>query len=96
MPLKQLYQVLLEDYVTMREVDSQREWIPCRAERLHLNLAWDTTWRLARLPGLGSELVSFLYRLLHDLLPTKERQHRTNSATPNTCKLCEDNILEDY
>ena len=95
MSLKQWYLLLLEDNVTMAEVQNHREYIPCRVELLHPTTDWEVTWRLSRLPGLGSELTSFLHRLLHDLLPTRERQHRITPATPITCKLCPDNAVED-
>ena len=95
MSLKQWYQVLLEDNVTMVEIENKRVYIPCRVEVLHPATDWETTWRLARLPGRGSELVSFLVRLLHELLPTRERQQRITPSTPNICKLCQDTAVED-
>ena len=58
-------------------------------------LDWTNTWRLARLPGLGAEHCSFLFRLLHNLLPTRERLNRINSSSTITCRLCQDNIPED-
>ena len=88
MSLKQWYQFLLEDNVTMREVGNSMEYIPCRVELLHPTTNWEVTWRRSRLSGLGSELASFLFRLLHDLLPTRERQGRIYQATANTCRLC--------
>ena len=76
MSLKQWYQLLLENNVTMREVDNCMKYIPCRVELQHPNNDWELTWRRSRRPGLGSELSSFMFRLLHQLLPTTERLHR--------------------
>ena len=93
--LKQWYRVLLEEKVTMREVDNTMEFIPCRVELQHPNNDWEVTWRRSRMSGLGSELSSFLFRILHQLLPTKERQHRVHPATASTCRLCQLNATED-
>ena len=71
------------------------EYIPCHVELLHPTTHWEVTWRRSRLFGLGSELASFLYRLLHDLLPTRERQGRIYQATANTCRLCLSNSVDD-
>ena len=55
----------------------------CKVERA----SPDTDWKPARLPGLGPENLSFLLKLLHDILPTQERVHRTNPkiALPVQC-----------
>ena len=47
---------------------------------------WEQSWRLARLSGLRPEHTSFLFRLLHQLLPTQERLHRTGNAANPLCK----------
>ena len=95
MSLKQWYQLLLEDNVTMSEVGNSMEYIPCRVELQHPTTDWEITWKRSRLSGLGSELASFLFRLLHDLLPTRERQNRIFPATVNICRLCQSNSVED-
>ena len=71
------------------------EYIPFRVELLHPTTDWEITWRRSRLSGLGSELASFLFRLLHDLLPTRERQNRIFPASTNICRLCPANSVED-
>ena len=95
MTLKQWYLLLLEDLVLMNDTAGQREYLPSKVEQLHPDVDWTNTWRLARLPGLGSEHCSFLFRLLHNLLPTRERLNRINSSSTITCRLCQDNIPED-
>ena len=56
---------------------------------------WPLTWRLARLPGLGSELTSFLFKLIHNLLPTQDRIGRI-AADPGgiggLCQLCQGDV----
>ena len=95
MSLKQWYALLLEEDITMRRNEGNLEFIPCRAELRSPGTDWECVWRRIRLPGLDSELTSFLFRLLHDLLPTKERQNRISAATPSTCRHCQDNTEED-
>ena len=63
-----------------------------RAETLSIYTDWPNTWRLAKLRGLESELSSFLFRLLHHLLPTQERVLRLK-GDGGKCLLC--NGLED-
>ena len=50
-----------------------------------------------RIKGLGSEVVSFLFKLLHQLLATQERLSRINQATSNACKApgCSEDQTED-
>ena len=79
----------------MRRNGGNLEVIPCRAELRSPGTDWGCVWRRIRLPGLDSELTSFLFRLLHDLLPTKERQNRISAATPSTCTYCQDDTEED-
>ena len=50
------------------------------------NTEWEGCWALARLPGLGPENVSFLFKLLHQILPTQERIARTKPNTSPNCK----------
>ena len=42
---------------------------------------WESTWKLSTIPGLDSMDNSFLFCLLHNLLPTQERLHRVLSHT---------------
>ena len=92
---KQWYKVLLEKKVIMVESERSQQLIPCRAELKNPELDWETTWPRIRLSGLGAELTSFLFKLLHDLLPTQERVARTSPSVSGICKLCVHNAEED-
>ena len=69
------YHYLIKDNITMHTPeDSIKQYLPSRTE-----LAWpakdgDNTWRLARLKGLGPEVTTFLWKLLHNpfVLPKRE------------------------
>ena len=90
---KQWYRLLLESKVTMTAEGN--ELIPCRAETRAPDCDWDAAWTRARLPGLGSELMSFLFKVLHELLPTQERLARTSPTITGECVLCKSNVTED-
>ena len=89
MSSKDWYRVLIEDNLTM-EMDElgQRIFIKCRTERQHPENDWENTWRLARLHGLESDQISFLWRLLHNLLPTQSRISRLLQQQDPSCKIC--------
>ena len=54
-------------------------------------------WQRSRMKGLGSELTSFLFKLLHQLLTTQERIARTNNNVSPLCKApgCPGRNVED-
>jgi hypothetical protein len=97
MSSRQWYHYLLEEQVTMapRDEHNPPSYIPCRTENFHQDTDWERSWRLARLPGLDSEQITFLWRLLHRLLPTLERVNRINQNTSPICKHCNDQVIED-
>ena len=83
----QWYKLLIENYVTMEETETGEVRLKgCRVELLRPEIDWENGWRLARLQGLGTELSSFMFKLMHQILPTQERVSRTNPATSNLCK----------
>ena len=85
---KEWYQFLLEDMCTM-EVDNEENsrYKMCRVERASPDTDWEGCWRLARLPGLGPDNTSFLFKMMHDLLPTQERLARTKPRASPACPM---------
>ena len=84
----QWYRLLLEDKVTMEHIEGVgRKLIPCRVELANSDIDWEVVWKRVRLPGLGSELSSFLLKMMHQLLPTQERVARTSQTTNENCKM---------
>ena len=80
------------------EVDTEgrRSYIKCRVEKANQQADWENCWRLARLPGLGPENVSFLSKMMHQILPTQERVARTKPKSSSSCSVpgCK-NLTED-
>ena len=74
---------------------STMEYLPCKVELANPTTDWKQSWRLARLKGLGPDHTAFLWKLLHLLLPVKERVHRISPNTPPSCQLCNQNQNEN-
>ena len=90
MTLRDWYWALVERNVTMViERGEESIYSPSRVEIDSPDTDWETTWHLACIPGLSSDLVSFLWRLIHQVLPTQERLNRITPAnTSPLCKAC--------
>ena len=86
--------MLIKDKLLM--MNSHMEYKPCRAELEAPTNNWDNSWRLVRLPGLTPEMKTFLWKLLHKILPTQDRLLRMKkSKSPlGHCQLCQDEVVE--
>ena len=89
MTTKQWYQILLEDRALMQPgaAGAPQVLLPVRVEQLVPEQDWPATWTLARTKGLSSEQTTFLFKLLHQLLPTQDRINRITNE-PGICKIC--------
>ena len=87
MSVKEWYRFLVEKNMTMRLVDQEgrMEMIPCKVEEREPQVCWGESYRLSRLLGLSPDSKSFLFKLIHTLLPSKERVHH---LTPTSSPLC--------
>ena len=86
------YKVLLEDKVLMDIDESGRRMLkPCRAETNNPEADWESIWHSANLHGIDPVGQTFLWRMLHNLLPTQARLFRLKMRnTPsNNCQLCD-------
>ena len=92
MSLKQWYVLLLDDKVLMSAATntSPSVLLPVRSETLHPDTDWAQVWQIGRTKGLGPELTSFQFKMLHCLLPTQERVSRIglNEGQPGLCLHC--------
>ena len=90
---KQWYNLLLNDEVLMLPANEHSPAIlrPARCELENPNSDWNLTWRLLNIKGLTSCEGSFLFKLIHLLLPTQERTQRLGADRENArglCRLC--------
>ena len=100
MTSRQGYTLMLENNLTMELVEEnspRQQYISCRTELLSPENDWERTWRFARFKGLGPDMITFLWRLLHRLLPTQDRVHRiVRNKTPSpNCQLCQEEVVEN-
>ena len=69
--------------------------LPLRCKSYNPSSNWTVAWSLIRTPGLSSTTSSFLFKLLHLLLPTQERIRRIRLNTEQEsglCVLCETQV----
>ena len=95
--VKQWYKILLEKGVTHNtdEQDSPPIIISSRLEELYPEKDFTHSYHMSRLFGLSPEQKSFLFKMLQNLLPTKERLHRLGKQPSSSCRFCnfpEDNL----
>ena len=71
----------------MRLVDQEgrMELIPYKAEEREPVVQWSDSYRISRLKGLSPDSKSFLFKLIHTLLPSKERIHHLTPASSPLC-----------
>ena len=90
MSAKEWYTYLLNKYILEEKTeDDPAVWTPkaTRAEIQYPMVDWQYSWQLARIQGISNECRSFLFRMLHQLLPTRSRLHRLSPRT-NPSPLC--------
>ena len=77
--------------------DGRRKLEPCRAELLNPEIDWETTWKMPSQTSLDSVETSFIWRMLHYILPTPTRLYHMKikgTETPH-CQLCNEDIRVD-
>ena len=84
--LKQIYRFLIEEITCVEE--ESRTLKPLRAELANPQHQWDRVWLSSRQYMLGPALCSFLYKLLHQILPTAERVARILPNQSQSCSRC--------
>jgi hypothetical protein len=79
----------------MEMVGVRQQFIPCRAELSSPHTDWSVSWKICRLTGLASDLVSFNFKLRHGLLVTRQRLHHLTPAATATCTHFEEQVDEN-
>ena len=88
--MKSIYNFLMEDLL-MSEAQGdggQQQLTPLRVELNDMTVNWPRSWQLARAQPLGPQLNSFLFKLLHQLLPTGERVAKILPSSSPLCSQC--------
>ena len=95
--VKQWYHHLLELNVIKTGMDEDRvsELIPCRIEVKNPNVSWLNSYSTSRMKGLSPDNKSFLFKLIHELLPSKERLHSLGQSPSSLC-WCNSGESESY
>ena len=84
MSIKDWYQfLLLQEYGDEHEPDSFRK---TKIEIEKTDIEWDLVWKNTRLCSLESEVISFCWKLAHNLLTCESRMASILSNTSPTCK----------
>ena len=97
MGVRQWYLYLLEINVTKSIFDEEKgpELIPCRVETKNLNVRWADVYAASRIKGLSPDNKSFLFKLIHELLPSKDRLHQLGQSPTALC-WCNSGEIETY
>ena len=96
--VKQWYQILLERGITHTSDDpnSAPTIINSHLEESNPDIDFSNSYKMARIFGLTPDQKSFMFRMLQNLLPTRERQHRCGRSPSPACTFCgepEDKII---
>ena len=96
MTVQQWYRHLIETNVTMEKVDDEGRMKAklCKVEEKDPGNNWQHSFQLARLKGLSPQIKSFNFKLLHKILPCRERLSQILPSTSPTCGLCNDQKSE--
>ena len=62
----------------------------------HLNINFDTVYRMGRLYGLNQDQKSFAFKMVHNLLPNKERLYRIRKSAAPFCTFCPNLEVDDF
>ena len=93
----QWYRVLLENNITHQVTNDVTTSKPCRIETYFPEVDWARSWTLASTPGLPSNLLAFLWKMIHNILPCPSRLFRLQmpNTTSDTCNLCDQGSAGD-
>ena len=90
MSLKWWCNYLVEKMVTREEAEPDNIMVTklCRVEQLHPDNDWQLSFHLSRLKGLSVQIKSFNFKLMHQILPYKERLSHILRNTNPMCTIC--------
>ena len=90
MSVKDWYRYLLERNVTMDIIDEEgrMEKKKCKVEEDDPESDWSLSYRLSRIKGLTPQVKTFNFKLLHRILPCKQRLSQILPNSLPFCNLC--------
>ena len=93
----QWFRVLMENNITHQMTHASREVRPSWAKVKHPEVNWERTWSLATKLGLPTHLLSFIWKIIHDLLPFPTRLFRLQmpNIMSDICNLCNQHQVGD-
>ena len=89
--VKEIYRFLIEEVTMDHTREGSSKLIPLRIELADPTTQWDRTWHMARQSRLGPDLSSFIFKMLHQILPTAERIARILPNQSIHCSRCRAN-----
>ena len=96
MTSKEWYGVLLDKNILSETNEAgERETKVMKVELKYPDVDWKRTWKLFNSRGLSGGQRSILFKILHNILPTRMRLFRMNISDSPYCELCPHNIQED-
>ena len=60
-----------------------------RIERLWPNIEWPRIWKNLLTAPVTDSTKTTWYKIIHDIVPTKERLHKIRIAPTENCRLCD-------
>ena len=81
-----------EEFTTQNQETPTRNLIPCRVESLHPELDWSLIWSNVCSKYFSLDMMSFTFKLLHDLLP---HEAKLSTILPNSTAICRYGCSDD-
>ena len=86
--VKTIYKFLVEE-ITMEDGEHEVPLLkPVKVEIASPDIQWERIWKMSRQKMLGPKLTSFLFKLLHQILPTAKRVARILPNQSSFCSRC--------
>jgi hypothetical protein len=89
--VKEIYRFLVEEVTMDQDRAGTPELHPLRIELAYPTNQWERTWSMARQSMIGPSLNSFLFKTLHQILPTANRLARIPPNQSSNCNRCREN-----
>ena len=93
MSSSQWYKALLDQDILRDPITKESKL--SRIEMKLPEVSWSRTWGNMNIGGLNSEIISFLMKLIYNILPTNSRLHRMNILDSPFCTLCNFDVESD-